>query len=220
MSEPIFRVALLERIYHGYLVDQDATSFMRQVSAKYVPATLERLLQFGPRLTRRAAALAIGLLGDYRSNAPLGQALHDEDRGVRTLAENSLRTVWCRDGSESQRGLLEQVIRLNSAQNYRDANQRATELIDQCASFAEAWNQRAISHYGQARYVESIHDCRQAAELNPFHFGAVAGLGQCYLQLGNQLWALESFRRALELNPDLEGIRAQVNALERRLKQN
>jgi len=48
----------------------------------------------------------------------------------------------------------------------------------------------------------------------------VAGLGQCYLQLGNQLWALESFRRALELNPDLEGIRAQVNALERRLKQN
>ncbi len=177
------RPPLLERVYHGYLVDQDATTFMRRVADRYSTATLERLMQVGPRLTRRAAALALGLIGDYRSNAVLGQALHDEDRGVRTLAENSLRTVWCRDGSSAQREALERIIRLNANQSYREAVQQATWLIDEVANFAEVWNQRAIAYYGLARYVESIHDCRQAVELNPFHFGAVAGLGQCYLQL-------------------------------------
>jgi len=71
------------------------------------PATLERLL--AP--TRRAAAvapaaLALGYVGNYESNAALGRALQDLDRGVRTMAENSLRAVWCRAGTASQQQLL------------------------------------------------------------------------------------------------------------------
>jgi cytochrome c-type biogenesis protein CcmH/NrfG len=40
-------------------------------------------------------------------------------------------------------------------------------------------------------------------------------MGQAYLELGNKLSALESFRRALRLNPDLEAVRAQVIRLKR-----
>jgi cytochrome c-type biogenesis protein CcmH/NrfG len=43
-------------------------------------------------------------------------------------------------------------------------------------------------------------------------------MGQCYLQLGNYDAALESFRRALRLNPNLEGVRASVTYLERARK--
>ena len=94
---------------------------------------------------------------------------------------------------------------------------RLAQLPD-APTFAEAWNQRAIGHYSLGQFVDSIRDCRQAVEINPYHFGAVAGMGQCYLRLGNQLWALESFRRALALNPNLEGIRGNVTSLERKLK--
>ncbi len=38
-------------------------------------------------------------------------------------------------------------------------------------------------------------------------------MGRAYLELGNPVSALESFRRALRLNPDLEGVRAQANRL-------
>ena len=65
------------------------------------------------------------------------------------------------------------------------------------------------------RFRESIHDCQQALEINPYHFGAAAGMGQCYVQLGEYQTALECFRRALRLNPSLEGVRANIAHLER-----
>ncbi|HEX4129326.1 MAG TPA: tetratricopeptide repeat protein [Pirellulales bacterium] len=212
------RVAALERFYHTYLADQDSAEFIRRVALRYRCGTLERLAKIGPRLTRRAAVLALGFLGAYESNAVLGRALQDEDRGVRTLAETALRNVWCRDGSAEQQRVLESVIRLNAARSFDDAVHRANTLLAEAPDLAEAWNQRAIAYYGLGRYADSIRDCRRTVELNPYHFGAVAGMGQCFLYQGNLLYALESFRRALELNPNLEAIRANVAMLERRLK--
>jgi hypothetical protein len=43
-------------------------------------------------------------------------------------------------------------------------------------------------------------------------------MGQCFLELNDRLAALETFRRALSLFPDLEGVRAQVQFLQRELK--
>ena len=40
-------------------------------------------------------------------------------------------------------------------------------------------------------------------------------MGQAFLELGNRAAALESFRRALRLYPDLESVRVQVVRLGR-----
>jgi tetratricopeptide (TPR) repeat protein len=77
-----------------------------------------------------------------------------------------------------------------------------------------------VGHFGLGQFVESIGDCREALEFNPYHFAAAAGMGQCYLQLGNAASALECFRRALRLNPGMEGVRANVQHLERTLRNN
>ena len=84
--------------------------------------------------------------------------------------------------------------------------------------FAEAWNQRAIAFFSLGKYVESIRDCHQTLEVNPYHFAAAAGMGQAYLQLGNHVSALECFRRALRLNPSLEGVRVQIDRLSRMIE--
>jgi hypothetical protein len=55
-------------------------------------------------------------------------------------------------------------------------------------------------------------------EINPYHFGAATGMAHCHLQLNNRTSALECFRRALKLNPNLEGVRAHVLYLQRTLK--
>ncbi|NQT41550.1 MAG: tetratricopeptide repeat protein, partial [Planctomycetes bacterium] len=81
--------------------------------------------------------------------------------------------------------------------------------------FAEAWKQRAVAHFNLGQFVEAIRDCHQALEINPYHFLAATAMGQAYVQLGNRVSALESFRRALRLNPNLEGVRAQVDHLVR-----
>ena len=218
MSEQV-RHPVLTELYEQFLADEDAAAFVHRVAQRYNPATLERLATRGSRLVRRAGVLALGYLAQFESNATLGRALSDSDRGVRLLAENAIRSVWVRAGREEQRREINAIIALNTTKCYAEARIRACRLIAGAAWFAEAWNQRAIANYCTKRYEESIQDCQQALELNPYHFGAAAGMGQCYLKLGGQAMALEAFRRALRINPNLEGVRANVVYLERALEE-
>ncbi len=134
------------------------------------------------------------------------------------LAESGIRSVWCRVGSERQRREIAAIIALNTTKKYQEAFDRASALTELSPDFAEGWNQLAIAQYCLEYYVEAINSCHDALELNPYHFGAAAGMGQCYLKLDEQVLALEAFRRALNLNPGLEGVRANVVYLERVLE--
>ncbi len=218
MGSSGFRTPLLDRLYHAYLEDEDSAAFIHGVAQNYTTCTLERLAGGGTRVTRRAAVLALGYIGQYESNAVLGRALHDDDRGVRILAENGIRELWCRIGTEAQRQQLSIIVRLNASQQYDQAIQKASELIEQAPAFAEAWNQRAIGHYQLAQYEQSANDCHQALEINPYHFGAAVGMAHCYLELQDAFAALECFRRAIKLNPGMDDVRAQVEYLERQLE--
>lgn len=212
------RTPLLIGLYHQYLVDQDSDSFSERLSERYQAGTLERLAVVGDRMARRAAVLALGIVGDYSSNTVLGRALHDSDRGVRMLAENGIRYLWCRSGSDAHRASLGNIISLNASKRFPEAITAATRLISEAPWLAETWNQRALALFGLGRLAESIHDCTEALEINPYHFGAVVGMAQCHLQAKSPESALQCFRRALRLNPNLEGVRAQVLYLQRTLK--
>lgn len=210
--------AELGQLYDRYLGDQNTAAFLQAVSERYTVATLERLVTHPVRVTRRAATLALGMLGDYGSNAVLGRALVDEDRMVRLLAANGIRKLWHWAGTPAERQELGVLVRLNFNRQYRAALRHATALVTAAPSYAEAWNQRAIANYHVKRYNASVRDCRQALELNPYHFEAATGMGQSYLQLGRFRSALESLRRALKLNPDLDGVRVGVQYIERSLR--
>ncbi|MFV1964013.1 MAG: tetratricopeptide repeat protein [Pirellulaceae bacterium] len=209
---------VLRRFYAQYLTDEHSAGFVKRVSERYTIATLERLAEQGSRESRRAATMSLGFLADFASNTVLGRRLHDSDRGVRLLAENGLRDIWCRDGSDSQQLWMRKLLRLNVSRQSSSAIEQASLLIDEAPWFAEAWNQRAIAYYRIGRYADSAGDCHQTLELNPYHFAATVGMANCYLQLNDGHAALECFRRALKLNPSLERVRTQAARLQRVLK--
>lgn len=215
-SEP--RLPLLRIWYDAYLRTGELQSFIDRVACRYSAETLARFTTHADRLCRRAAVLAIGRLGTYADNAIIGAALSDNDRGVRMLADAAIQNLWREAADPEERRRLDKVMRLNDASRHHEAIEAATRLVDRAPELAEAWNQRAIAWYLLDRYHESIHDCRRAVELNPWHFGAAAGMGQCYLQLGDRAAALNCFRKAIAINPDLEGVRANIIRLERALK--
>jgi tetratricopeptide (TPR) repeat protein len=213
------RHPLLDRLYLRYLDDEDSAGFIAAVSKHYSIATLERLADCGQYLARRGAVLALGYLGGFASNPAVARALRDSDRVVRILAENGIFELWCRDGSDSQQQQMRVVVRLNDAQQFDEAHELASQLIDEAPQFAEAWNQRAIASYRLGHYEEAANDCQQTLELNPCHFAAALGMAHCYLELGEGLAALDCFRRALDLNPNLDSIRGQIEYLERALEE-
>jgi tetratricopeptide (TPR) repeat protein len=212
------KAPLLDAFYQRYLTDETSARFVAEVSRHYTLGTLARLAVGGARATRRAAVLSIGFLGDFQCNDLLGRALHDRDRVVRLLAENGIRELWYRDGSEEQQHQLQSIIRLNNSCRFDQAARDATQLIQEVDGFAEAWNQRAIAYYQMERFSESVSDCRAAIERNPHHFPAAVGMGHCYLELYDAVAALDCFRLALTLNPDMENVRAQVGYLQRTLE--
>ena len=53
---------------------------------------------------------------------------------------------------------------------------------------------------------------------NPNHFDALSGAGQIHLKLGHMRRALEFFRRAVEVNPNLEGPAQLIPLIEKHLR--
>lgn len=205
--------------YEQYLNDQNGSAFAYRVTDRYTPASLERLVAMGDYRTRRSAVLSLSMIGDFSSNAALGRALVDRDRGVRSIAASGIRQLWCRVGSRQQQKTLQTVLQFNDAKQYEQAIDLATQLVHESPWIAEAWCQRGMAYYHNGQFEASIRDCHQALEINPYHFTAAAGMGQCYLLQDNPVAALESFRRALRLNPGMEEVRAQVVRLQRSLKE-
>lgn len=218
MSEDCIRYPKLEKFYQQYLIDERSADFIRSVSLSYSVGTLERLAVYGGRMSRRASVLAIGFLGNYSSNETLGSALVDEDRAVRMLADHGIREIWQRQGTPAQRSSIRRLSQLINIHKMDEAIDLASQLIHQDHSLGEAWSQRAVAYCAEGNFQAAIEDCKEALNCNRFHFPAAIGMAHCCLQLNSPSSALEGFRLALRINPDLDGVRNHIAHLERTLK--
>ena len=188
--------------------------FRRRLRDRYSEPTLARLLDSTSFMARRAAVLALGLVGSYHCNAALAKTLHDSDLDAAKMASDALWEVWMRGGSDQQNSDLTHILRLPET---RQTLAGLDDLVKDAPNFAEAINQRAIVHFQHGDFRMSAADCKRAVELNPHHFGALAGLGQCYMKLRKPRAALRAFRQALQINPTLSHLTETIRSLQRTL---
>lgn len=185
--------------------------FRSGVRKKYTEGTLQRLLGYDDPNVRRAAVLALGLAGTMASNAAVAGCLGDDDPVVRRFAADAVWEIWFRGGTAEQNWRLRQAARATDPAAARAA---LDKLIAAAPGFAEAYNQRAIWYFNKGEYPKAAADCEAVLRLNPFHFGAAAGMGQCYLRLKKPKAALRAFRQALEINPSLDHLHDTIRSLE------
>jgi len=163
---------------------------------------------------RRRGALGLGLAGRMDDAPMLVAALRDSDDTVRVIAEEALWTVWSRSGDARVDDLFKRGVSEMNAEHFGEAIATFTRIIDLKPDFAEGWNKRATAYYLAGDYRRSLADCDEVIKRNPQHFGALSGYGQIYLQLDRPDKALEYFRRALAVNPNMDGVQSLVERLE------
>ena len=129
--------------------------------------------------------------------------------------DDRIRQKWSKSGSAAMDLLLKRGREALEKDDHVAALDHLGALVDHAPDFAEGYNARALAYFAMKRYGEAIHDIRRALELNPDHYGALAGLGIIMEDLGYHGEALEAFRAAHRLNPHREDVGEAINRLER-----
>lgn len=214
MSKPV----ILE-LYEELNATGNLARYAQEVQKRYFESTLQRLLAQRDTSTREAALAALRVIGTMSSNAILAACLRDADLHVRELAESAMWAIWFRADSAENNQELQRLMHLVGEQEFAKALAGLDALIRKASKFAEAFNQRAILYYRWGQYRRSITDCERTIKLNPYHFGAMSGMAQCFLQLKKPVEALRAFRHAQRINPSLDGIQESIRALEQYLRE-
>jgi tetratricopeptide (TPR) repeat protein len=136
------------------------------------------------------------------------------------LAEGQIWHLWMTSPDATVNLLMAQGIDRMAAQDLRGAFKIFTDIVEIAPDFAEGWNKRATVLYMMGAYAESIADIDRTLELEPRHFGALSGLGLCNAELEHDEAALDAFKRALTLNPHMDGVRANVELMQRKIDGN
>lgn len=168
---------------------------------------------------RRQAATRLGEIGVMDDTSALRQALRDADADTRENAEKAMWQIWERSGNQQVDRLYQAGVLQMKDGDLHKAIATFTRIIELKPGFAEGWNKRATLYFLDGEYRKSLADCAQVIKRNPYHFGALAGYGQIYLRLEDYARALDYFRRALEVNPNMDSVKLNILLLEQLIEQ-
>lgn len=130
------------------------------------------------------------------------------------IAEQAIWNMWTASDSASAEALIQQAIRAMAVQRYDAALAILDALVETRPDFAEAWNKRATLYFTMGRLSESLADIDKVLDLEPRHFGALAGLGMIKLKQGDIGAARSAYRRALSINPNMPGVKRALQEID------
>lgn len=128
--------------------------------------------------------------------------------------EQAIWSIWLDSGSPTVDLLMQRSVRALNERRMDEALGLLTTIVELEPEYAEGWNKRATALFLIGRYEASLADCDKVLELEPRHFGALAGIGMINVRLDNDEAAYEAYKRALEVNPNLPGPQQEVKRLE------
>ncbi|MBL8559279.1 MAG: tetratricopeptide repeat protein [Hyphomonadaceae bacterium] len=128
--------------------------------------------------------------------------------------EEQVWQTWGQSGSATVDVLIERADAAEAAGDKALALSFVDQATSLTPSYAGAWYRRSILRYDADDRAGAIADIQETLKREPRHFGALAGLGLIYEDMGQEKAALEAYRRALEIHPFLETAKQGVARLE------
>jgi len=195
-----------------------AVTSLGVAGAVSVPDVVIHLKNNNPNI-RFQAVVKLGQVGKMKHTPQLASLLADEDVAVRSEANRSLWKIWMRSGDPGIDALMKRGVGLMENGQLEKAIAVFAEMTQRKPRYAEGWNKRATALWMARRYRESIDDCIKVIELNPYHFGALSGMGLNYIGTNDLDAALDAFKRTLKLLPYSRSTARYIEVLEKKISE-
>ena len=121
--------------------------------------------------------------------------------------------VWAKPVSATAEVLLAESNSAMAAKEYDVARSVLDKLIAAYPDLSEGYNRRATLLFVTGKYDESLKDIEKVLDLEPRHFGALAGRGMIYQKQQKWSQALAAFEQALKINPGLADVKAAIRII-------
>lgn len=132
-----------------------------------------------------------------------------------TKIEQDIWSLWASNDSPTAELLLRQAVAAMNAHEYDASEKTLIQLVETYPNFAEGWNKRATLYFMQGRNDASLIDIEHVLELEPRHFGALAGKAMILRAQGKNLDALKVLRETRSINPYMESVLQAIKDLEK-----
>ena len=131
------------------------------------------------------------------------------EKAARRIADR-IRQEWAQSGSASVDLMMQWSQKASEEKKYDvplDSPDRGTPRPP---AYAEGWNRRATAHFLTGNYAKSMADIEHTLELEPRHFGALAGMARIMKDRGRKELALSAYERILTIYPMMRSAQSEV----------
>ncbi len=158
--------------------------------------------------------LLIFLALAFAGSGPIAAADTDQDELFRLLQkaqtpekareyESRIWMNWFKSGDATIDEWMQKAVRQRNNYDFAGAIETLNKVIARDPEYSEVWNQRATVYFHQGEYEKSLEDVARTLELEPRHFGSLAGRAVIRLQQGKPAIAYQNFLEAAKLHPFL-----------------
>ena len=206
--------------YRDFLENGKSAAFVSCVATRYASATLERLTFSDDHEVRRAAVLALGMVGSFGSIDAVARRLRDPDRCVRVVAEISFGDLSLRQMGNAGERSLNCVRRHIEGHRYGRAAKMLVDCTGRWPEFADAWYLSGVVAFCLGQYSRATKFAHKTIDLNRFHFQAHALEARCWMELDRAEKALRCFEKSFWLNPSQLSVKSYIDTLRRQQRLN
>ena len=178
---------------------------------RFLPVALAALLMlpagtFGARAGQDDARLDPLFARLKEANSP----------GEANAIERQIMSIWVEAGDRAADSLMRLGLTAEEGGDLPGALSLFDAVTLRKPDFAEGWNRRATILYMMGALDKSADDVARVLELEPRHFGALAGLGAIEAQRGRDSAAIAAFEQALRIDPQMPSVKTQLEELKKK----
>ncbi len=130
---------------------------------------------------------------------------------------NRIRAEWSQSGSATVDLLMRWAEKAIAEKRNPAALDFLARAIALKPDYPESWNRRATLHYISGDTRKAMADIGRVLELEPRHFGALAGMAAILTDAGRDTLALKAWERFLTIYPADRNAQEQANTLAEKL---